>query len=83
VPVASKVEIRMWPGDACTGTPAWADSVLVSPEDLQWQDDQARTTDTHCFRARLVNRFGAGREAFAGLMARWMQPSAEAVVEAP
>lgn len=83
VPVASKVEIRMWPGDACTETPAWADSVLVSPGDLQWQDDQARTTDTHCFRARLVNRFGAGREAFAGLMARWMQPSAEAVVEAP
>ncbi len=83
VPAASKVEIRMWPGDACTETPAWADSVLVSPTALQWQDDEARTTDTHCFRARLVNRFGAGRDAVAGLMARWMQPSAEAVVEAP
>ena len=83
VPAASKVEIRMWPGEECTATPAWADSVLVSPTALQWQDDQARTTDTHCFRARLVNRFGAGSDAVAGLLTRWMQPSAEAVVEAP
>jgi len=83
MPFASKVEIRMWPGDACTETPAWADSVLVSPTALQWQDDQARTAETHCFKARLVNRFGAGRNAVAGLMARWMTPSADAVVATP
>ena len=83
MPAASKVEIRMWPGDACTEPPAWAESVLISPTDLQWQDDEARTTDTHCFRARLVNRFGAARDAVAGLMARWMQPSTAAAVEAP
>ena len=83
VPTGSQVEIRMWPGDACTETPEWAASVLVSPTALEWQDNEARTTDTHCFRARLVNRFGAGSDAVAGLMARWMQPSAEAVVAAP
>jgi len=82
-PPASKVEIKMWPDDVCTETPASAESVLVPPTDLQWQDNAAGTTDTHCFRARLVNRFGAGRDAIAGLMTRWMQPAAEAVVEAP
>ena len=35
----------------CADTPSWAESVLVSPTALQWQDNEARTNDTHCFRA--------------------------------
>ena len=31
VPTGSKVEIRTWPGEQCTDTPAWADTVLVAP----------------------------------------------------
>ena len=80
VPTGSTVEIRMWPGAACTTAPSWADSVHVSPTALQWRDDQARTRSTHCFQARLVNRFGAGRTAVLRLMARWMQPPTAPVI---
>jgi hypothetical protein len=83
VPTGSKVEIRTWPGQECTDTPAWADNVLVEPSALQWQDDQAWTNETSCFRARLVNRFGASRAAVDSLLSRWMQPTNEPVVETP
>ena len=83
VPTGSKVEIRMWPGQECTDTPSGADTVLASPTALQWQDDAAWTNETSCFRARLVNRFGAGRAAVDSLLSRWMQPSNEPVVETP
>ena len=81
VPTGSKVEIRTWPGEQCTDTPAWADTVLVAPSALQWQDEQASTNETSCFRARLVNRYGAGRATVDGLMSRWMRPVSEPVTE--
>ena len=83
VPTGSKVEIRTWPGQECTEPPEWADTVLVEPTALQWQDDQAWTNETSCFRARLVNRFGASRAAVESLLSRWMQPTNEPVVETP
>ena len=73
----------MWPGGECKDTPSWAETALVPPAALEWQDDQAGTNDTSCFRARLVNRFGASRAAVDGLLSRWVQPSTEPVVEAP
>ena len=83
VPAGSRVEIRAWPGDECTETPPWAETALVSPTALEWQDDQALTNDTSCFRARLVNRFGASRAAVDTVLPRWVKPSTEPVVEAP
>jgi len=80
VPTGSKVEIRMWPAVACNAAPSWAETILVSPTALQWRDDASRTKSDHCFQARLVNRFGAGKAAVPRLMARWMQPPAAPVV---
>lgn len=83
VPTGSKVEIRLWPGDECTSPPAWGETALVAPTALQWQDTGARTKETHCFRARLVNRFGAGRTAVLRPMARWIAPPAAPVIDTP
>lgn len=83
VPTGSMVEIRTWPGNECTDTPSWAETALVAPTALAWQGEAARTNDMSCFRARLVNRFGASRGAVDSLRARWMQPFTQPVVEAP
>ena len=83
VPTGSRVEIRTWPGEQCADTPSWADTIQVPPTALQWQDEQALTNEKSCFRAKLVNRYGAGRATVDNLMARWMRPTSEQVTETP
>jgi hypothetical protein len=83
VPTGAMVQIRMWAGEDCTETPAWADTVLVEPALMQWEDEEAGTNETSCVGARLVNRFGAGRAAVDSLMSRWVEHLPEPVVESP
>lgn len=82
LPSGSRVEVHVWQAVSCTSPPPWAEYARVSPTALQWQDDAADADGPHCFRVRLVNRYGAGRAPVVRSWMRWVTPPTDAYVGA-
>lgn len=69
VPSGSRVMIRSWQSDTCDAVPDTASTAYAAVTDGAWQDTAAAAGVTSCFRVELVNRYGAGQDAVAHLMA--------------
>jgi hypothetical protein len=82
LPSGSRVEVHVWQAASCTSPPAWAEYARVSPTALLWQDDAAAAGGAHCFRLRLVNRYGTGRTPVVRSWMRWVAPPTETYVGA-
>jgi len=69
VPAGSQVLIHSWQTDSCGAVPNWAGTTYAPVSTGAWQDPQVEPQGTSCFSVQLVNRYGAGQQAVARLIA--------------
>ena len=75
-PPGSKVHVEAWAGASCAGDPPRELDVDLPLGAGSWTDPSDGTGGPHCFRARVVNRYGAGPAPITAVVNRYQNPVA-------
>jgi len=81
-PPRSKVHLEVWPGSTCAGDPPRDVDVQLPLGAGTWTDPSDGTGGPHCFRAQVVNQYGAGPAPVVTVLDRFQRPVAPPSVAA-
>jgi hypothetical protein len=79
-PPGSTIHVEAWPGSSCAGNPAREIDVSLPLGVGVWTDPSDGTGGSHCFRAQVVNQYGAGPPAVTAVLSRYQTPVAPPTV---
>jgi hypothetical protein len=83
-PRGSKVHLEVWAGASCAGDPPRDLDVDLPLGAGSWTDPSDGTGGPHCFRAQVVNQYGAGPAPITAVLNRYQNPvAAPSVVAGP
>jgi hypothetical protein len=83
-PPGSKVHVEIWAGASCVGDPPRELDVDLPLGSGSWTDPSDGTGGPHCFRALVVNQYGAGPAPITAVVNRYQSPvAAPSVVSGP
>jgi hypothetical protein len=73
-PRGSKVHLEVWAGTSCAGDPPRDLDVDLPLGSGSWSDPSDGTGGPHCYRAQVVNQYGAGPAPITAVVNRYQTP---------